>query len=85
MQINCSYVIIYIDLCNYYIYGCVMELHTYLHKNNTTAKQFAKILGVGECTVSAWRTRKRKPTKKTYALILAATKGQVTEVDFVYK
>jgi len=62
-----------------------MDLNSYLYENNTTAKQFAKMLGVGECTVSAWRTKKRKPTKKTYALIVAATKGQVTEVDFVYK
>ena len=85
MQINCSYVIIYIDLCDYYIYGYVMKLHIYLYENNITAKAFSQIIGVGECTVSAWRTGLRKPRKSKYAQIIAATKGQVTEVDFVYK
>lgn len=62
-----------------------MLLKDYLEEKNLTLKDFADMIGVTPLTVFNWVHQRTIPMKIHLRLVLDATKGKVTNKDFVRK
>jgi DNA-binding XRE family transcriptional regulator len=71
------------DMKETVIYDAGMTLNDYLHFNRVTATAFASRIGVSRQTIHNWKSGKAWPTATAIYLMMAETKGEVTDDDFL--